>query len=172
MPNAATRSLATVKRFWVFVALGSTAQACQIVLLRELLTLAEGTELTIAFVLGAWLVFTAVGSAAVSAGLKRCQNDAGLALWYAALSLLLAMCVVGDLFALRHARLWLGLPPGEPLSLGQWLVVATLALLPVALLLGAQFVAAATLTKAPNRVYIAESLGAVVAGSVGCFVLF
>ncbi len=184
MPNAIARSLGTVKRFWVFVSLGSVAQVCQIVLLRELLTLAEGTELTIAFVLGAWLIFTAIGSVAGSGGrISRCadwlfaarrtpQTTASLALLYGALSCVLAICVAGELFALRHARLWLGLPPGEPLSVGQWLIVATLALFPICVILGAQFVIAATLTQVPSLVYIAESVGAIVAGMLLSLVLF
>ncbi len=171
MPNETARSLASVRWLWFFASLGAVAQVIQIVLFREFLTLAEGTELTVAFVLGMWLVLTALGSFLAGAWLKREHNQHAVLMAYTVLSLLLAISVAADLFILRYARSWLGAPPGEPLSLDQWALVATAALLLVSPLLGAQFVVAATLTGQPQRIYLVESVGAVIAGALLSLVL-
>ncbi len=155
--------MAIVKSLWMFASLGCVSQVCQIVLFRELLMLAEGTELTIAFVLGTWLVLTGLGSFAASkllAAQKRILTPLPI---YALLSLSLTAFAVLDIWLIRLSRIYLALPPGEPLSSAQWLFIASVALLPICVIIGAQFVFAASFAGA-SGVYIAESLGAVIAG--------
>ena len=163
MQNSHSGHMAIVKSLWMFASLGCVSQVCQIVLFRELLMLAEGTELTIAFVLGTWLVLTGLGSFAASkllAAQKRILTPLPI---YALLSLSLTAFAVLDIWLIRLSRIYLALPPGEPLSSAQWLFIASVALLPVCVIIGAQFVFAASFAGA-SGVYIAESLGAVIAG--------
>jgi len=163
MQNSHSGHMAIVKSLWMFASLGCVSQVCQIVLFRELLMLAEGTELTIAFVLGTWLVLIGLGSFAASkllAAQKRILTPLPI---YALLSLSLTAFAVLDIWLIRLSRIYLALPPGEPLSSAQWLFIASVALLPVCVIIGAQFVFAASFAGA-SGVYIAESLGAVIAG--------
>ncbi|MCS7187746.1 MAG: hypothetical protein RMK89_12445, partial [Armatimonadota bacterium] len=148
---------------WFFFSLGCVSQVCQVILLRELMTLAEGTELTIAFALGAWLVFTSLGSLAASKFLSARKRYLSPLPTYALLSILLSVVVAFDIWLIRSSRFLFSLPPGEPLSVSQWLVIASITLLPICVTVGAQFVFAASFSGAA-KVYIAESLGAVVAG--------
>ncbi len=154
-----------MRRSWLFFSLGSASQVCQVVLLRELLTLAEGTELTVAFVLGSWLTFAAFGSFAVTKLLTRKGQGLDPTLAYSVASIFLAASVFFDLWLIRFSRTLFSLPPGEPLSVAQWLSVAIVTLLPVCFVVGAQFAFAASFAN-PSGIYIAESIGAVVAGSL------
>jgi len=165
MQNSHSGHLATMRRSWLFFSLGSVSQVCQVVLLRELLTLAEGTELTIAFVLGSWLTFVAFGSFAATRLLTRKGQRLDPVLAYSVASAFLAASVFFDLWLIRLSRSIFSLPPGEPLSVAQWLAVAIAVLLPVCFIVGAQFAFAASFAN-PSGVYIAESVGAVVAGAL------
>ncbi len=162
MQNSHSGHMATVKSLWLFTSLGCVSQVCQVVLFRELLTLAEGTELTIAFILGAWLVFTALGSFAASRFLSAHKGFSAPRI-YALLSLLLSAFAFFAIWFIRSSRVFLSLPPGEPLSASQWLVVTFVALSPICFAVGAQFVFAASFAGSAG-VYIAESFGAVIAG--------
>lgn len=165
MQNSHPGHLATMRRSWPFFSLGSASQVCQVVLLRELLTLAEGTELTVAFVLGSWLTFAAFGSFAVTKLLTRKGQGLDPTLAYSVASIFLAASVFFDLWLIRFSRTLFSLPPGEPLSVAQWLSVAIVTLLPVCFVVGAQFAFAASFAN-PSGIYIAESIGAVVAGAL------
>jgi spermidine synthase len=154
-----------MRRSWLFFSLGSVSQVCQVVLLRELLTLAEGTELTIAFVLGSWLTFVAFGSFAAAKLLTRKGQRLDPAFSYSVASAFLAASVFFDLWLIRFSRTIFSLPPGEPLSIAQWLEVTIATLLPICFIVGAQFAFAASFTN-PSGVYIAESVGAVIAGAL------
>ncbi len=154
-----------MRRSWLFFSLGSVSQVCQVVLLRELLTLAEGTELTIAFVLGSWLTFVAFGSFAATKLLTRKGQRLDPMLAYSVASAFLAASFFFDLWLIRLSRSIFSLPPGEPLSVAQWLSVAIVTLLPICFVGGAQFAFAASFAN-PSGVYIAESVGAVVAGAL------
>ncbi|MFN3420684.1 MAG: hypothetical protein ACK40X_03030, partial [Armatimonadota bacterium] len=152
-----------MKTLWLFVSLGFVSQVCQVILLRELLSLAEGTELTIAFVLGSWLVFTALGSFLASKLMAAKKHLLAPLPTYSLLCLMMAAVAFLDIWFIRSSRVFFSLPPGEPLSISQWLVTASITLLPICIAIGAQFVLAASFVGAAG-VYIAESLGAVLAG--------
>ncbi len=152
-----------MKTLWLFISLGFVSQVCQVILLRELLSLAEGTELTIAFVLGSWLVFTALGSFLASKLMAAKKHLLAPLPTYSLLCLVMAAVAFLDIWFIRSSRIFFSLPAGEPLSVTQWLIVAFITLLPICVAIGAQFVFAASFAGAAG-VYIAESLGAVLAG--------
>ena len=94
----------------VFFALGVCSVMVQAVLVRELLAVFFGSELTLGIVLGSWLVWIAIG-AQVGAGLVRWPRAAA---W---LFFVLAVVGVATAFAqvsvVREARLLLHTPMGE-----------------------------------------------------------
>ncbi|MBI5523785.1 MAG: hypothetical protein HY910_14245 [Desulfarculus sp.] len=152
---------------WAAGALGLTAGLNQVVLLRELLVLAGGNELSLALSLAGWLCLSALGSLLASR------------LPLAPVSPLPALLVagVGGLLGLVLARLApviLGFDPGEAAGLGRALLSCLLALAPAGLAAGAAFplllAVVPSTESAPSgvlaRVYGLEALGAALAGAL------
>lgn len=160
-----------VTPLWLFASLGGLAQAGQVVFLRELLTLAYGTELTIALVLGFWLVMTALGSATVARWLSVGESQAKACGYYAIATVVVTLVVFLDLWILRCVRGWWDIPPGEPLTVVQLLLITFIVLTPFCGAMGAQFVFAAAVTRSAGGVYVAECIGAAVVGGLLGFAL-
>ena len=133
-----------------FAAIGVAAQASQILLVRELAAVSQGTELAAALVLGVWMAGAAGGSL---------LGRLGPPVLYAAL---LAAFVLPSLAAVRLGRA--GAAAGEVLTLAHLFAVALVACLPVAALSGALFSSAAKRAADPGRAYAIEAAGAGAAG--------
>jgi len=147
--------------------LGCLATGAQVLLLRELLAVWSGHELTLGVVFGAWFAGIALGAVLGGRLAARLTTRAALG-WLTGLGALLPWALVG-LGAL--ARAWRGLagvPPGELPGLDD-LGAAVLALVtPLSLAVGLSFplacqaaAADADDRRAIGRVYVLESLGAV-----------
>lgn len=150
--------------FCAFV-LGATALLGQAVLTRELLAFFSGNELTIAFVLAAWLLAVAAGSW-LGARLAEAAPAVRLLGWsQAGMGMVLPASVVAG-----RALPAVGRPVGEMASPLAMALIALVTLIPVGGLVGWQFalaVRAATPemgSRAAARVYVMEALGATVAG--------
>ena len=147
--------------------MGATALLAQVVLTRELLSLFLGNELSIAFVLAVWLVAVAAGSAIgvrVASRLPRPEPVFG---WT---QLALAVILPAALLVGRSLHP-VGLTAGEVLGPGAMLLTSLETLAPVCLLLGLQFVLAASSAArrmagiAPvARIYALEAAGAALGG--------
>lgn len=102
-----------------FLSLGFTAQLGQLVMMRELLVPFQGSEITFALILGAWLLWTAAGSYIV----HRLGPDEGspvaLRTWFAAVSVLVCMAMPVDVLGIRMLRTFCGVQPGEYLPLSR-----------------------------------------------------
>ena len=107
----------------------------------------------------------AFGSFAATKLLSRKGQRLDPVFAYSFASAFLVASLLFDLWLIRFSHNLLSLPPGEPLSIVQWLVIAIATLLPVCFIVGAQFAFAASFAN-PSGVYIAESVGAVVAGAL------
>jgi spermidine synthase len=156
--------------------MGVVTLTAQALLLRELMVTWRGNEISIGIALCVWLASTGAGSIWGAALARRRDDPAGpFALALAAVGLLTPLSVA----AARVARPLLGIPPGElagPLAL---LAATALTLVPLALASGAAF--AAAIASASRRVtgtgralapvYVAEALGALVAGLATSIVL-
>jgi spermidine synthase len=149
-----------------FAAAGVAATAAQVLLLRELLVSAAGDEAAIGTGLAAWLLGITLGAVAWrrAAPLRR----------PAAASLLALLAVAGGtgVVALRLLRFLAAPPAGELPGLGLVLLLAAASLLPAGALVGASFAALAAAgaahlpaESALSRLYVAESLGSLVAGA-------
>jgi spermidine synthase len=150
-----------------FGLIGFAATIGQIVTLRELLTVASGSELAVAVVFPAWLLWTAVGT--VVGGTIRASHRPDLFAW---LQIASGPLLVGTVLFIRGARNLIGIDAGELVSLTQVLVIAFLTLAPFCLISGTMFTLACSVlagripawNRSPGLVYGVEGLGAGVGG--------
>ncbi len=159
------------------LALGISCQIAQILLLRELLMVFHGNELSIGVILAAWMVWTGAGSALGSRVAGRSRNPVvPLAATAAGVLVLLPL----TLAAVRGLRGAFDVVPGAYLSVSDMALSCLVAMAPLCLLLGAQFVLLARLwrnregpedTSGAGRTYIGEAAGNVVGGVLFTFVL-
>ena len=150
-----------------FGMLGFAATIGQIVALRELLTVASGSELAIAVVFPAWLLWTAVGT--VVGGRVPAPRRPDLFAW---LQIASGPILVGTLFLIRGARSLIGIDAGELVSVTNILGIACATLAPFCLISGSLFTLACSVlasripawNRSPGLVYGVEGLGAGVGG--------
>ncbi|MBI4612697.1 MAG: hypothetical protein HY720_03720 [Planctomycetes bacterium] len=138
------------------LAFGFAAQAAQVVLARELLTVFGGNELAIAVVFGAWLLWVSLGS---GLGAYLRSERAARAACLAG-SLVLAFVLPAAIWAIRGSRGWFDVPAGKPPPLGGLVLVSALVLALPCVLLGAAFAWALSILRRADRTYLLEALGA------------
>ncbi len=158
----------------VLVLIGFTAAIAQIVLMRELMVVFYGNEISLGLMLGSWLFWTAVGSAiAGRVALEPRRLMAGL-------EALVALALPATILAVRASRSVLEAVPGESLGPGPMLLgsLATLSLFCV--LSGSLFPAGSRLYadqvvtstgEAAGSVYLLEALGSAAGGMLAGLVL-
>ena len=155
---------------------GIAAISSQIVLVRELLIVFCGNELSVAFILASWLIGGAAGSAILGALADKFKTKTEiLGACQAALALSLPLAIV----AARSVRPILGINPGEIVPLALIACASLAVLLPSCLVFGFMFSVASRAYKADSaagaraigEVYVIESLGAMAGGVVTSFVL-
>ncbi|HYR03031.1 MAG TPA: hypothetical protein VES58_06770, partial [Syntrophobacteria bacterium] len=159
---------------FAFGLIGLAATIGQIVALRELLTVASGSELAIAVVFPAWLLWTAVGT--VLGGRVPARRRPDLFAW---LQIASGPILVGTVFLIRAARSLIGVHAGELVSLGQVLLIAFTGLAPFCVSSGALFTMACSVlaecipvwNRSAGLVYGVEGLGAGVGGLLFSLVL-
>ena len=158
----------------IFMA-GFAASIGQILVIRELLVIFYGNELSTGLILACWLLCTAAGSGLTGRICRKKPPDfrvllAGFAVFCAALP--------ATIVWIRAARAFWSIPSGELLSPGMMLVIGFCATAPVCFLSGGLFAVAWELCRAGAKgeersisVYLAESLGAGAGGLVFYFIL-
>ena len=156
---------------------GFTAGIGQIVLMREVMVLFNGNELSLGLVLAAWLAWTAAGSA-VTGWLTQKSADVSIAAG-------IVECVCGlslpfTVIALRDARALLQTVPGELFSPGRTAFICLVCVSIFCLLSGALFALAAQLLRkshaalpqlASSSVYLLETAGCALGGIATSIVL-
>jgi spermidine synthase len=150
-----------------FGLIGFAATIGEIVALRELLTVASGSELALAVVFPAWLLWTAVGT--IVGGKTRTLPRPDLFAW---LQIASGPVLVGTVLFIRGARGVMGIDAGELVSLTQVLVIAFLTLAPFCFISGSLFTLACSVlagripawNRSPGLVYGVEGVGAGVGG--------
>ena len=155
---------------------GCASSVGQILVLRELLVLFQGNELSMGIVFSFWLLWTAVGTCLPGARRQRLNaTPALLATGLAALAVLLP----ATLLFIRGARLLWGIPPGELLGFLLTIAVACSATALFCLGSGAVFSIVWTFQTTaadhggprPIAVYGGEAIGAALGGMVFYFLL-
>ncbi len=145
--------------------IGFSATVAQIVLLRELMVIFYGNELSLGLMLANWLLWTAAGSGLLGRwSPARRRPRQAVALLEAATALVFPLTIL----AVRAAKLLLQPVAGELLSPGRMLLVSFVALGPICTLSGWLFAAASRMTqraggdtaaRATSRVYLLEAVG-------------
>jgi spermidine synthase len=163
--------------FLTITAAGFAATIAQVLLLRELLVLFYGNEMSTALALAGWLLWTALGSALAARASSPIPSTEGtlgvlLALLGAALPVLVLV--------LRGARPVFGIPSGELATIGKMVLVSLSVPALVCPLAGALFGLcwayrrpdnADALSTRPLSIYLGEALGAGLGGIAFFFVL-
>jgi spermidine synthase len=147
--------------------IGFAAQVFQVLALREVLGQVEGSEAVVGVTLGGWLLGCAAGVALGRRAAARTPDPARL-LGIAAVAA--AALAVAALLAVRFARGWLPLVPGEVPGIGTGLLLAAAGGLVPALGYGFAFPAAARLLDGTGA-YAVEAAGALLGGVLFTFVL-
>jgi spermidine synthase len=144
--------------------IGFTAAVAQIVLLRELMPVFGGNEISLGLVLAVWLLWTAVGSGVVGRLGSRSVHPGA---WMASLQALLALALPATVLAVRFGKAALTTVPGESLGPAAALLIALASLSAFCIISGSLFAAASRLwadEAAGATVYMLEAVGAVGGG--------
>jgi len=149
----------------VVVLIGFTAAIAQIVLLREMMVVFYGNEISIGLMLASWLFWTAVGSAGAGPLIRRVDPRRMVA----ALEIALAVALPATVLAVRASRGVLATVSGESLGPGTMLLTSLVTLSVVCAASGALFAAGAKLyaergADATGTVYLYEAIGSAAGG--------
>jgi len=151
---------------------GFTASSGQIVLLRELMVVAYGNEISLGLMLASWLSWTALGSSLCG---KFAPGRVSPARFLSALQVSAALFLPATILAIRGARQIFQVYPGELLAPSPIFLICLVTLSAFCLVSGASFVAGSRLHElecqssiplALNSMYLLEAAGACLGGLV------
>ncbi len=151
------------------LSLGIVCQLGQVVLLRELMLVFHGNELSLGIVLACWMFWVGVGARIGGRVAERVRSVGAAALISAGV---LVVLPVGILL-IRALRGFFPVPPGAYLSIGDTVLATVLVSAPIGVPLGLQFVVLAGLwrlrdntldTSSAGKAYIAEAAGHALGG--------
>ncbi len=156
--------------------LGLCGIVAQTVLLRELLVLFGGNELTLGVIIGAWVLFEALG--ALAAGRLAMGRDS-LPRIFTTVTILFAIAFPLAVWLARSYKGLAGIPPEIGVGIGTTMVASSLVMLPVGLLHGFLFIAGSLLFKgddheaatAAGEAYAWETIGTLFGGIVASYLL-
>jgi len=159
------------------ILVGFTAVIAQVVLMRELIVVFYGNEISLGLVLCSWLLWTSAGSVV----LGRISAHKHSPVWrVAALQVLLALALPMTIVAVRSSKLIFRPLPGEVLGPGPMLLMAFIALSVFCFVSGALFAAGSRLyaaeastsvAVASSSMYLLEALGSGAGGILASLVL-
>jgi spermidine synthase len=149
--------------------IGFAAIIGQILLIRELLVVFYGNELSTAVVLASWLIWTSLGSATLGRMADAFSNKQRN---FALVQLLLSFLLPLSVLAVRLSRIFWNIPVGEIVDLGRMMTISFAILGPFCFLSGFLFALGCSLhnqvtgarAKSTGSVYLLEALGSGVGG--------
>jgi spermidine synthase len=157
---------------WVLALLGFSAVVAQITLMRELIVVFNGNEISLGVTLAVWLLWTATGSGVLGRFAARSKHPVFA---IAVLQVAVAVVLPATIAVIRGAGVLFGLAAGEVAGPGLMFAVTAVALSGFCLLSGLMFAAGGRLhtairgsatADATANVYFYESVGA---GAGGLF---
>ncbi len=153
---------------------GFTAVVGQVMLMRELIQVFNGNEIALGILLATWLLWTAFGSAVATLIARSPSSHRSRARWLvAALEITLAASLPATLWALRSAKTFFQVVPGELVGPVPMLLTSLVCLSVFCAASGALFVAAARLiaqegnlaaSAAASAAYLVEAAGSAFGG--------
>jgi spermidine synthase len=157
---------------WVLSLIGFTAVVAQIVLMRELIVVFHGNEISLGVVLACWLLWTAAGSGLVGRWAVRTRSPRRVV---AGLQAALAFIFPLTIMAVRAGAVAFGATPGEILGPGPMFLTSFVTLSLFCVVSGALFAVGGRLVaaervlataEATSAVYLLEAVGSAVGGVV------
>jgi len=157
--------------------IGFTATVAQIVLMRELLVVFYGNEISLGLFLASWLFWTGTGSSLFGRGWKRAGDPRKV---MSGLQVLVALTLPLTIGAVRSAKGVFISVPGEMLGPWPMLLTALVVLGPICVLSGGMFSAGSRLlaqeteaatARATGSLYLLEAIGSGVGGGLVSVVL-
>jgi spermidine synthase len=156
--------------------IGLSSMTAQIVLLRELLVSFLGNELTLGIILASWLVLAAGGSFLIGKSVEKVERKSEI---FVLFQLIFSIAFPFAIFLCRIFKNILLATPGEALGFAPIFYSSLLILLPVTLPYGALFTYGCKLyaeyaeenAASIARVYIIETIGAMIGGLLVTFFL-
>jgi len=160
----------------LFAIIGFTATLSQILLIRELVVVFYGNELSLGLILGGWLFWTAIGSGVLGWILR---SDEGTPRAFGIVQIILGFLILGTIFLIRIARVILHRTPGEILGLVPMFGISFVLLAPFCMASGLLFTLGCRLffrreghlAGAIGTVYFFEAIGASIGGFLISFLL-
>ncbi len=151
--------------------IGFAAIVGQILLIRELLVVFYGNELSAAIILASWLIWTSIGSATLGRIADTIPNKQRV---FALVQLLLSLLFPVSILAVRLSKIIWNIPVGEIVDLGRMMYISFAILAPFCFLSGFLFVLGCSLhseaTGARGRsvgvVYLLEAIGSGAGGVI------
>ncbi len=119
-----------------FLIRGFAAIVMQILLIRELLIVFNGNELSIGIILACWLILEAIGSGVIG---RLADKTKHIVASFISLEILLFLLMPLSVYLTRTTRLTFGIMQGEVIPLFPMIAGSLLAMLPIALIDGAMF---------------------------------
>ncbi len=159
------------------VLVGLTAIVGQIVLLRELIVVFNGNEISLGIMLGTWLLWTAAGSGLAS---RLAFSDVAARRGTALLECLLAFTLPLTIWAVRVSKPFFQTVPGELIGPVPMLLTCLSCLSIFCLFSGCSFVFAGRMyqqsaevaaSQASSSAYLLEAVGSALGGIIASFVL-
>ncbi|MFB0527138.1 MAG: fused MFS/spermidine synthase [bacterium] len=159
------------------ILIGFTSLAAQIVLMRELMVVFYGNELSLGITLAGWLFWVAMGSWGI--GRFFVERIRYKLAFFAFGELLLALFLPASIFAARAIPFLLKTSPGEIIGLFPMIYASLVILAPTCLLLGFLFVLGCRIYSPKSRegaeqigyVYVLEAIGATSGGLLSSLLL-
>ncbi len=161
----------------ILVLIGFTAIVAQIVLMRELVVVFCGNEISLGLMLANWLLWTAVGSSLLGRLAARIGNSRYL---MAGLQVLVSVSMALTVYAVRASKALIQTLPGELLGPGSMYLTSLVTLSVFCLLSGCMFAAGSRLcadelssamASATSTVYLLEAIGSGLGGFAASLVL-
>ncbi len=152
-------------------AMGIYGMTGQIILVRELLVIFYGSELSLGLIFACWLLWVSVGAAVASRTTRRLSHPAGALLIAVVLALFVLPIEIGLVRCLRGI---LGTPPGLLIPLSRIVLATVLLLLPLSFLIGYTFPLGARLyarracgaARKIGLLYVSETAGSVLGATL------
>jgi len=179
IPSQRPRTLGqSIGRLWpALLLIGFTATVAQILLMRELLVVFHGNEMSLGILLASWLFWTSMGSRLFGWGITSFGDPRRV---MAGLQIILALTLPATIFAVRSAKGIFITVPGEMPGPWPMLLTALVVLCPLCVFSGGAFSAGsrsvqqetmAAVASATGSVYLLEAIGAGIGGLLASLVL-
>jgi len=157
---------------WAVAGVGVSSVVTQLSLMREMLGAFAGNEMVLGVILGNWFLLTGLG-AFLGRTARRLRNPSSLLTWA---QMLLAVLPLAQVFLLRTIR-DVVFTRGQVIGPAETVAASFVLLLPYCLVSGYFLTLACAVlarqgdSRSTGRVYLADSLGSIVGGTVFTFIL-